>query len=175
MKVIKEKSLKVENRNIGFGFIYFNEKGEYALKNLFIRKFKEMKRNLRDRMAKQKDVLDDDEFEELNNKCIEFHNHDQHPEVRQSEVDEQSKFYMLTGIRQWKFTRAPAPGDLNWDLFCTKSSVLNSMFSILLKIILLLLVVFCVSPISILSMSDTACTWLANKLGTENRVVQMIS
>jgi uncharacterized protein YaiL (DUF2058 family) len=51
-KVIKEKSLKVEDRNIGFGFIYFNDQSNQKLKRIFKNQFKQMKLRLEDRMAK---------------------------------------------------------------------------------------------------------------------------
>ena len=166
-KVIKEKSLKVEDRNIGFGFIYFNDQSNQKLKRIFKMQFKQMKKRLEDRMAKQKDMLDIDEFEELNNQQTDSQGHNlkhmymtiQNHQGQPLGYDvlndkDQKKFYMLNGIRHWKYTQAPAPGDLNWRLFCTKSSVLNSLFAYLLKIILLLLVVFCLSPLSFIGYNE---------------------
>ena len=57
----------------------------------------------------------------------------------------------LTEINQWIYKESPAPTDIIWNLFCTKFSLYNSIFSLLLTLILFLLVIVCVTPISFLS------------------------
>ena len=45
LKVVREKSYQVEDRNIGFGFIFFNGACNNLLKRMFKGNFKKMKHN----------------------------------------------------------------------------------------------------------------------------------
>jgi hypothetical protein len=45
-KLIRNHSLDVEQRNIGFGFIYFNNHENQLLKRLFVKNIKAMKASL---------------------------------------------------------------------------------------------------------------------------------
>jgi hypothetical protein len=124
-------------------------------------------------------MLDIEEFEELNNQQSDgqaIHSFKNLVNAMKNEKD-QKKFYMLNNIRQWQYVQAPAPGDLNWNLFCTKSSVLNSLFSYLLKIILLLLVVFCLSPLSFIGYNQYLIQTLTKELDLkrDSTIVQYVS
>ena len=57
----------------------------------------------------------------------------------------------LTDVKQWVTKESPAYSDIIWDMFCTKFSLYNLIFSLLLTVILGLLTIVCVTPISFLS------------------------
>ena len=56
----------------------------------------------------------------------------------------------LVDIDKWKIKSAPCPTDIIWELFCTKFSFMNLIFSILLNFVLFLITTLCVSPVTFL-------------------------
>lgn len=115
----------METRNIGFGFIFFNNVGNQLLKRTFQGNFRKIIKQVNKEMKYHKDDY--------------IHvNHD----------DE--NLFGLTEINQWKQKQAPAASDIIWNKFCTKFSLYNYIFSILLILMLTIFVTVLVTPLSFL-------------------------
>ena len=78
-------------------------------------------------------------------------------------------------MNEWKYKAAPSASDIIWELYCTKFSIYNLVFAILLNLILFLFVVVCVTPLSFLNNISAMRSGLKSIVSEKSQIFSIIA